>query len=206
MRRTGISIGSLTIAGFITLGLGATPIGLSHDFTPEIKSAFAKGGGGGGNGGGHGGGHANTGNGNEFDQDKGTGDGHDKGHGNGHDKGHGHGHDKGHGHGHDKGHVVETAHHGHGSKSSALGNLNAAHASPTARANASPNSMVGLIAAYAAEAQTMTTAEAQEALGAISNKSSYDAELDAEAVDAEVVAEVNEMLGVENLGEEEQAE
>ena len=64
--------------------------------------------------------------------------------------------------------------------------------------------MVGLVAAYAAEAQTMTSAEAQEALGAISNKSSYDAELDADVVDAEVVAEVNAVLGVENLGAEEE--
>ena len=74
--------------------------------------------------------------------------------------------------------------------------------------------MVGSIAAYAAEAQTMTTAEAQAALGAISNKSSPVAELDADAVDAEavaevdaeVVAEVNAMLGVENLGAEEEEE
>ena len=74
--------------------------------------------------------------------------------------------------------------------------------------------MVGSIADYAAEAQTMTTAEAQAALGAISNKSSPVAELDADAdavdaeavaeVDAEVVAEVNAMLGVENLDAEEE--
>ena len=82
--------------------------------------------------------------------------------------------------------------------------------------HAAPHSTVGLIGAYAAEAQTMTTEEAQAALGAISNKSSPVADPDADlnavdaqtvdVVDAEVVAEVNGLLGVTNEGEEEEEE
>ena len=184
MVRTGSSIGSLVFAGIIALSFSAVPVGLDHNFTPKIDAAFAKGGGGGGggNGGGNGGGHGGS---------------HGGGHAS-HGNGNGLGHDKGHGNGHGKGHDAEGAHNGHGGKASALGNLNAAHASPTAMANASSKSMVGLIATYAAHAQTMTTVEAQQALGAISNKSSHDSELDADVVDAEVVAQVNAMLGVEN--------
>ncbi len=185
------SISSLTIAGFIAVALSAAPVGFGSDYAPEIKSALAKGGGGGassgggnagGNGGSNGGGHGGSNGVGHTDLGNGNGFGHDKGPGNDQD--------------------VNAAHNGHGNLSSALGNLNAAHASPTAMANASSNSMVGLIAIYAAEAETMTTAEAQEALGAISNKSSFDPSLDggngAEAVDAGVVAAVNELLDVDN--------
>jgi len=187
------SISSLAVAGLVAVVLSAAPVGLGSDYAPEIKSAFAKGGGGGagggggnagGNGGGHGGsngvGHSSHGNGNGF--------GHDKGPGNDHD--------------------VDAASNNHGEKASALGNLNAAHASPTAMANASSNSTVGLIAAYAQAVkagQITTTAEAQQALGAISNKSSQDEELGVDAVDAvdaAVVAAVNELLGIENFDAE----
>ena len=173
------SISSLAIAGLIAVALGAAPIGLDDNFTPEIKSAFAKGGGnsgggnsGGGNNGNQGGGHANNGNGNGF------------------------GHDKGIGNGHNKGLDAESTHTNGGSLASALGNLNAAHASPTALANANPDSMVGLIAIYAAAAMDMSPMGAQAALGAISNKSD-----ELGLVDAEVVAEVNALLGdLENNG------
>jgi len=94
----------------------------------------------------------------------------------------------------------------------ALGNLNAAHASATARANASANSMVGKIAEYEktmrekiAAATVLTdekedpsakpmavtkedlTKTAIEQLGAISNKE----------VTPEVVAAVNAILGLD---------
>ncbi|MCZ6838348.1 MAG: hypothetical protein O7G13_03640, partial [Alphaproteobacteria bacterium] len=123
-----------------------------------------------------------------------------------HGNGNGFGHDKGAGNDND----VDAASNNHGEKASALGNLNAAHASPTAMANASLNSTVGLIAAYAQavkDGQITTTAEAQQALGEISNKSSQDEELGVDAVDAvdaAVVATVNELLGIEefDVGEE----
>ncbi|MBL8696817.1 MAG: hypothetical protein JNK67_00505 [Alphaproteobacteria bacterium] len=87
--------------------------------------------------------------------------------------------------------------------SAALGALNAAHASPTARANAAPNSRVGRIAAYedamhvalampeatpaqrAAKADAIAAARAQE-LAAAANK----------PISPAVVARVDSLLGL----------
>jgi hypothetical protein len=82
---------------------------------------------------------------------------------------------------------------GRGAIASELGKLNAAHASLTALANAAPNSTVGMIAAYrgAIEDGTITSvSQAQAALGQVSNK----------GVSPEVVAAVNDLLGVGPLG------
>ena len=111
-----------------------------------------------------------------------------------------------------------------GAHPSSLGNLNAAHASPNARLHASGNSIVGLLAAYADAVNSeegLTLDEARAALGAISNKSYLDPELEnperddpeadesepgeeggVAAVDAEVVMEVNALLGVNDLQED----
>ncbi len=117
--------------------------------------AYAKGGGGGGNGGGNGGGHGG-GNGNGGGHGGGHGGGAAAGHGGGHGVagtgGSGKGHGKGIGHGHARSGQGYGHGHGkaskHGVSASTLGSLNAAHASPTARANAAPNSTVGAIAAF----------------------------------------------------------
>jgi hypothetical protein len=96
--------------------------------------------------------------------------GNDNGHGNGNGGGHGNGNANG----HDK--ADKAGKSNHGAEASSLGALNAAHASETALANASPNSRVGKIAAYkeaelaaktaAADAATadQAVADAQEAL------------------------------------------
>ena len=122
MTYTRHSISSLAVAGFIAVALSAAPVGLGSDYAPEIKSAFAKGGGGGaGSAGSNGGGHGGS-----------NGVGHTD-----HGNGNGYGHDNGHGNDDNESLGAEFTHNGHGSLSSALGNLNAAHASPTALANAS---------------------------------------------------------------------
>ena len=58
-----------------------------------------------------------------------------------------------------------------GISSAALGSLNASNASSTARRNASPNSMVGTIAAFAEAAESESINEAAEALASKANKS-----------------------------------
>lgn len=58
----------------------------------------------------------------------------------------------------------------HGISAAALGSLNAAHASSTARAHAAPNSMVGQIAAFASAAESNQVEAAAQALAAKANK------------------------------------
>ena len=74
-----------------------------------------------------------------------------------------------------------------GISASALGSLNAAHASPTARANASPRSRVGQIAAYEGAIAADDLQAAAESLASAANKE----------IDADVVAAVNGLLGLE---------
>jgi len=83
------------------------------------------------------------------------------------ENGHGNGNGNGNANGHDK-----VAGENHGAEASSLGALNAAHASDTALANASPNSRVGKIAAYKdaelaaqAAAEAATEAEAVHTAG-----------------------------------------
>ncbi len=95
---------------------------------------------------------------------------------------------------------------------SALGRLNAAHASPTARANASPTSAVGMIATYEAAVRgTQTEAETGdneddlasaaanevEALAAAANKSIDDYDT--------ISGAVNDMLGIDSAATETEA-
>jgi hypothetical protein len=69
-----------------------------------------------------------------------------------------------------------------------LGALNAAHASPTALANASPNSRVGMLGAYAEAVKDGKTAEeAEKALSSIGNR----------PVNEDIIKEVNALLGVD---------
>jgi hypothetical protein len=190
------SVGAI-IAAVLALPIRIDPTAMSAD----VAVALAKGGGGGGGGAGGGGGGAGGGGG-------GPGGGHGGGHGaaadgpgHGNSAGHGHGRGDGVGQGHgrggsagkDKGQAAASDR-GKGSISSALGKLNGAHASPTAMSHANPKSTVGMLASYrdAVQNNTVTTVEqAQEALGKISNKS----------VSPEVVAAVNDLLGVGPLGE-----
>ena len=198
MTRVCPSIGSLAIAGMVAVAFAAAPVGLDYNFTLEIESAFAKGKGSGGKGGSKGskgskssksGGHGKSGDGNGLEEAGGK-------------NGNAFGHEKARGNGHHKGHHADADENGDGVKKTALGNLNAAHASPNAREHAAANSMVGLLAAYAEQADQMTADEARAALGAISNKSSFEQSFNegagADVVDAEVVDEVNALLDVEN--------
>ena len=195
------------IAGF--LGGAMVVDGVKVSLTDN--AAFAKGGNGGGRGGG--GGHGGGNNGSRGGTaDAGNARGHAKGHGHGHQGGLGHddGHDhsRGHGRGHTKGHGHGHARGGHdaagrsdppgapsldsdasenGISAAALGSLNAAHASPTARQNASPNSMVGHIAAFADAVESEDINAAAEALAAKANKS----------ITPEVVTEVARLAEVE---------
>jgi len=180
-------LGSLATVGVVAIALTAAPIGLGSDLTPDTKSAFAKGKGSGksaGKRGGRGGKHGGASSASDSDQEF------QKSRGQGRDDGAAHDSDSD---------DNEAGNHKYKDKNkNKLGNLNAAHASPTALANAAPNSMVGLLAAYAKAAEDMSEDEARAALGEISNKAAYDADLDADAVDDEVLAEVNALLGVEN--------
>lgn len=74
-----------------------------------------------------------------------------------------------------------------GISASALGSLNAAHASATARAKASPNSQVGRIAAYEGALAADDLQAAAEALASAANKE----------IDADVVAAVNGLLSLD---------
>jgi hypothetical protein len=60
---------------------------------------------------------------------------------------------------------TEVASNSHGATASSLGSLNAAHASPTALANASPNSTVGKLAIY--RDSTLAARTAQDAYDAL---------------------------------------
>lgn len=190
----------LAVAVIITGFLGGAVISDGGGISVSDNVALAKGGNGGGGGKGGGGGH---GGGKKGDHGGVAGDGHAKGYGNGHAKDHGqidgHDHSQGHGLGHSKGHGHAHAgrngeNDGHsdppgapslgngsaskkGISAAALGSLNAANASSTARQNASPNSMVGHIAAFAdaveAENNSMNSENidaAAEALAAKANK------------------------------------
>jgi hypothetical protein len=95
--------------------------------------------------------------------------------------GHGNGHGGDHGNGNANGHVTDDT----VASASELGALNAAHESPTALANASPNSRVGKIAAYkeaalAAQAADQAVTDAQTAVdGATQAVADAQAALDA---------------------------
>ncbi len=104
-------------------------------------------------------------------------------------KGSGLGHGKAKGLGHSKGHGTSTASEVDGISASALGKLNAAHASQRARDRAAEHSAVGLIADYQAafSADVVDIEAAAEALAAAANKS----------IDPNVVSAVNELLGIE---------
>ena len=155
LRRPCIQYGS---AGLIAAVLAIAPLNFAGgDLSPGYRSAVAKGGGNGGAG--NGGGHGNAGGqgGGLAGSDGGRGHGRGMAGSRGSDKGSRGG--WGFGFGRDKpgkGAAVadrsEDDGHGlgnnHGAVASALGRLNAAHASPTARAHAAPHSAVGMIAAY----------------------------------------------------------
>lgn len=204
MTRARNPISSLVIAGFVAFAFSVAPVGLDDDFSLETKSAFAKGKGS-GNSGGKGGSKRNS------KSSSGDSDGFDDEE-DGHSNSNGLGHVKAKGNGHNKDGAIESAHDdddhdNHGSLASALGNLNAAHASPTALQHASrENSIVGFLALYAedvAEYNSEMTEEQvmqakQEALGLISNKSYFDDSLNdgdgAYAVDTGVVDAVDILL------------
>ena len=96
----------------------------------------------------------------------------------------------------------------HGALASELKGLNAAHASPTALANASPNSQVGRIAAYAAAVNAVAEAEqnlgdAQTALNELLDnpprsiediQADIDALADPEGADADALAALNDEM------------
>lgn len=200
MKRAPNSISSLAIAGFVAFAFGVAPVGLDYDFTPEIKSAFAKGKGS-GNSGGKGGGSRSSSS-SSSSSNRGGGGGASNldtaGGGEGVDDKIGNGHIKAQGNGHAKNHDGEGDPNEHGKLASSLGNLNAAHASPTGLANASENSIVGLLAAYAEAVNSvegLTPEEQREALGEISNKT------DGDPVDEDVVNEVNALLGTVEAAE-----
>jgi hypothetical protein len=89
------------------------------------------------------------------------------------------GNDNGHGHAGEHGNGNANGHgENHGSIASKLGALNAAHASDTALANASPNSRVGKIAAYK-EAELAAKAAAADAATADQAVADAQAALDA---------------------------
>jgi hypothetical protein len=91
----------------------------------------------------------------------------------------------------------------YGALASALGALNAAHASPTARANAAPESQVGLIAAYeqamlaalALPAETPEQVAARDAAIAAARAGQLDAAAN-KPLSPEVVARVDSLLGL----------
>lgn len=217
----GIALMSATSA--LALALWALPVGIDgNTCLIGFKSSYAKGGGGGGGAGGGGnGGGGGGGNGGAGDHGGGNAGGHGGGHGNGHGGpdvesasshgGHGNGKSQGPNHGNAFGQSTDKAADKAASKAahaaahdddlglsaSALGNLNAAHASPTAMANAAPNSMVGAIADYKdavmgnvepTEETIDEMSEAVAALEAISNKD----------VDVDVVNAVNDILGAKD--------
>lgn len=201
MKSTRFSLGSLALTGLIAMALTAAPVGLDDGFSLEKETAIAKGkgsGNSGGKGGGTRGGRSSASKSGKSDGDR-FGDDDDDNTGSGYLKAHGNGHLKHHA---DAEHDEDNDDHpnSHGKLASALGNLNAAHASPTALEHASENSIVGLLAAYAeavSSGEGLTEDEARLALGEISNKSEFDEELGGDAVDAEVVAEVDRLLGLD---------
>lgn len=182
MRRSASSRLTPILAVVAALGLAVVP--LSPD--RGLLLAEARGGGGGG-GGGQGGGPGG-------------------GHGAGQGAGHGHGNAFGQGvaaaargerGGAEDGHAGGRGS-GRGALAAQLGALNAAHASPVARANAAPESRVGMIAAYErAMIQALALPPGPERDAAI--LAARNTELAAAAnrpVTAEVVAAVDALLGL----------
>lgn len=163
----------LAAAVIITGFLGGAVISDGGGISVSDNVAFAKGGNGGGGGKGGGGGH---GGGKKGDHGDVAGHGHAKGHGFGHAKGHGHGHAKSDGNNNGSANppgapsLEDDSASKKGISASALGSLNAANASSTARQNASPNSMVGRIAAFADAVKSEDIDAAAEALAAKANK------------------------------------
>ncbi len=176
----------------LSLALVAAPISLATPLTLDGKAAFARGGGGGGGGGGGsgGGGGNGVGNGNAVGNATGNGSGHSAAVAttNGTDSGRGAAPASGAGR--------SAAPASNGRLASALGALNAAHASAQARSVAAPNSRVGMIAAYdkamvQALAMPLSTRDAaivsaRRQLAAASNK----------VLTAPVVARVDSLLGL----------
>jgi hypothetical protein len=88
----------------------------------------------------------------------------------------------------------------HNQAAALLGNLNAAHASPTARANASPNSMVGQIAAYEAQMiQAMTLQDATRRTAAITAAREQLALAANKPLTEDVIARVDGLLGIQGV-------
>lgn len=190
LRRVGFC--AVTAAAFLTGVLGGTIVTDGNGISVFDNVAHAKGGNGGGKGGG-----------------RGHGKGHGQGHAEGlariddhdHGQGHGHGHAKGHGHGHARDNAEadgrsdppgapslgDKSASENGISAAALGSLNASNASSTARENASPNSMVGHIAAFGEAVESENINEAAEALAAKANKS----------ITEPVVTEVAQKVGVD---------
>lgn len=158
------------------------------------NQALAKGGDGGGNGGGNGNGNGNGGsNGNSASA------GHGKGNGNGNAFGHG---DNGPG----KSATANSNGLGNGkglgnnqkSVAATLGRLNAAHASATARAHASLNSAVGLIAQYEAAVYAAREAATEEEQAALEQTAmGFLGQAANKEINEEVVSAVNDLLGIE---------
>lgn len=154
------------------------------------NQALAKGGDGGGNGNGNGNGGSN---GNSASA------GHGKGNGNGNAFGHG---DNGPG----KSATANSNGLGNGkglgnnqkSVAATLGRLNAAHASATARAHASLNSAVGLIAQYEAAVYAAREAATEEEQAALEQTAmGFLGQAANKEINEEVVSAVNDLLGIE---------
>ncbi len=222
VERTWLLVGASAFA----LTLAAAPLSLGSSGIPTWSTAAAAGGGGGGNGGGgnggggggHGQGHGRGGVDGSDDSIgyAGVGQGVGRGGAPGQAGKGGSASAGGKGKGKGSGTGVSTSvsttgvttTSSHGKLGSALGNLNAAHASETARSHAAPNSMVGQIAAYEREMQAAidsynaatlgnnTTAQqaslaamaaAVQGLAAVANKDVTD----------DVVRSVNDLLGID---------
>jgi hypothetical protein len=185
---------TLILAAVVAGSMGGAVVTDGVSFSVYDNVAFSKGGNGGGKGGGGGRG-GGRGGGNKGGQGDVAGGGPGKGQA----KGHAHGHAKSHGLGH-----ANERNNGasnppgapslgdepaskNGISAAALGSLNAAHASSTARENASPNSMVGQIAAFADAVESENINAAAEALAVKANKS----------ITEPVVTEVARLVGVE---------
>lgn len=160
------------------------------------NQALAKGGDGGGNGGGNGNGN---GNGNGGSNGNSASAGHGKGNGNGNAFGHG---DNGPG----KSATANSNGLGNGkglgnnqkSVAATLGRLNAAHASATARAHASLNSAVGLIAQYEAAVYAAREAATEEEQAALEQTAmGFLGQAANKEINEEVVSAVNDLLGIE---------
>jgi hypothetical protein len=165
-RRAVRRTGKLVLAGIVAAAFSAAPIEVFKDFSLDQSTALAKGGGGGGNGGGNNGGGNGGGKGASSSDAAGAGKSAAAA-------------------GHNKSETAKSA--------SALGSLNASHASATARAHASPNSQVGKLAAYEAALAEGDLEAAAAALGSAANKE----------ITPEVVAEVNQNMSIESTPEEE---